>query len=371
MSYITLDKTKLAHNYRYLSALFAENHIEWAVVVKMLCGNRMFLEPLLDLISNDVCDSRLSNLKIIKQLSPGTQTIYIKPPAKRLARSIVAFADVSFNTEIETLKLLSKEAVKQRKLHKVILVIELGELREGIMGINFLKFFEEVMHLPGIHIIGIGANLNCFNGILPDREKMELLISYKKLVEKQFTIALPYVSGGSSVTVPLLFSDEIPIGINHFRVGETLFFGTDVYHNTFIDGMENDVFTLTAEIIELREKPMVPSGNTGLNLTGDKVEFPEENIGRTSVRAIVDIGLLDIDFNCVVPLLEDVEVLGGSSDMLILNLAENQHNLKVGDTVDFRINYLATLRAMNSDYVDKVIKNHSPGEAAHALNYHK
>ena len=356
MSYITLNKAKLQHNYTFLSQLFKENKIEWAVVVKMLCGNRLFLETVLDITSNDVCDSRLSNLKMIKKISPETQTVYIKPPAKRLAKSIVAFADVSFNTEIETLKVLSIEAVQQKKIHKVILMMELGELREGIMGKNFLTFFATAKNLPGLNIIGIGANLNCFNGILPDKKKMEQLIQYKKKVEEEFQIQLPYISGGSSVTVPLIFQNEMPSDINHFRVGETLFFGTDVFNNTFIEGMYHDVFTLTCEIIELREKPMVPSGTAGLNLVGEKITYDKENLGKTSVRAIVDIGLLDIEFKSIQPVLEELEILGGSSDMLILDLGENIHNLKVGDTVNFKMNYLATLRAMNSNYVDKFVE---------------
>ena len=63
---------------------------------------------------------------MIKQINPNVETIYIKPPAKRAVKSIVQYADISMNTEIETIKLLSEEAQKQNKVHKIIIMIELG-----------------------------------------------------------------------------------------------------------------------------------------------------------------------------------------------------------------------------------------------------
>lgn len=357
MSYITLHAAKLRHNFLVLDQIFAQHDIEWAIVAKMLCGNEKFLQILLDLSDKEICDSRLSNLKTIKKLSPKTQTIYIKPPAKRLAKSIVQFADVSFNTELATLELLSQEAVRQNKIHRVVLMVEMGELREGIMARNLMTFYDDVLALPNIEVVALGTNLNCLNGILPDEKKLYKLNRFKEIIEEHSDKKIPYISGGSSVTIPLIFKNEIPLGINHFRVGETLFFGTDVYADTLLPGMYHDVFTLTAEIIEMQEKPTVPSGTVGTNLTGETPVFAEDERGKVALRAIVDVGLLDIDHNDISPLIPGVQIIGASSDMLILDLGENQNNLKVGATIDFSMNYMAVLRAMNSDYVDKKVEN--------------
>ena len=355
MSYITLHTAKLRHNYKVLNTIFAQNKIEWAIVAKLLCGNKKFLEVLLDLSDKEICDSRLSNLKTVKKLSPKTQTIYIKPPAKRLAKSIVEFADVSFNTELSTLQVLSDEAVKQNKNHRVVLMVEMGELREGIMARNLMQFYDEVLVLPNIEVVALGTNLNCLNGILPDEKKLYSLNRFKEIIEENSGKKIPYISGGSSVTIPLLFKNEIPFGINHFRVGETLFFGTNVYEDSLITGMYHDVFTLTAEIIERQEKPNIPSGTAGTNLTGETPTFSEEEKGKSSLRAIVDVGLLDIDLKDISTMIPGIEIIGASSDMLILDLGENSENLEVGDTIDFRMNYMAVLRAMNSNYVDKKV----------------
>lgn len=357
MSYITLNTEKLAQNYEFLNHLFDRHEIEWAVVAKLLCGNETFLKSLLSVVDTDICDSRLSNLKKIKELSPETKTVYIKPPAKRLAASIVKYADVSFNSELETIKALSEEAFKQNKTHRIVIMIEMGELREGIMADSLPDFYEEVLKFPNIEVSGIGTNLKCLNGILPDREKLSRLVSYRRNTEKRFKKKIPYISAGSSVTIPLISKDNVPEGINHFRVGESLFFGTDVFNDNFIKGMHKDVFTLTAEVIEMIEKPMVPTGKVGKNLTGESPEYNDEDRGKTSLRAIVDLGVLDIDVKQVYPLTEGIEVLGASSDMMILNITDDKIDLKVGDELDFGVSYLAVLRAMNSDYVDKKVIN--------------
>lgn len=355
MSYITLNSNKLKYNYNYLNTLFEAHDIEWAIVAKLLCGNEKFLECLLEFSNKEVCDSRLTNLKHIKSISPETQTIYIKPPAKRLAKTIVKYADVSFNSEIETVKLLSHEAVLQNKIHKIVIMVEMGELREGIMVRNLSQFFGKVKKLPNIDIVGVGTNLNCLNGILPDEKKLTKLNSFKEIIEESHQLRIPFISAGSSVTIPLIFQNKIHSGINHFRVGESLFFGTDVYNDSTISGMYQDVFKLTVEIIEIAEKPIVPAGLAGTNLVGEKPSHNLANKGKTSVRAIVDIGILDIDPKSIQPFSKDMKIIGASSDMMILDLADNPENLQVGDNIEFSMNYMAVLRAMNSEYVDKVI----------------
>ncbi|MCB0697429.1 MAG: alanine racemase, partial [Chitinophagaceae bacterium] len=172
MAFVTLDKEKLADNYHYLDTLFKQKGIKWSVVSKMLCGNKTYLDVLLKLGVKEVCDSRVTNLKRIKAINPEVETAYIKPPPKRSVRKIVEFADVSFNTEFETIKLLSDAAVEQNKTHKVIIMIELGELREGVMREDFMDFYAKVFELPNIEVIGIGTNLTCMYGVLPNHDKL-------------------------------------------------------------------------------------------------------------------------------------------------------------------------------------------------------
>jgi len=356
MAFITLDIKKLKSNFDFLNKLFIKKNIQWSVVSKLLSGNKTYLTELLKLDLMQVSDSRVSNLKAIKNINPKIQTIYIKPPAKRAIPSIVKYADISMNTEIETIKLLSAEAQKQNKTHKIIIMIELGELREGIMREDLMEFYKTVFMLKNIEVVGIGTNLSCLYGILPNHDKLIQLSLYEQLIEAKFDRQIPYVSGGSSVTIPLIFQNLLPIGINHFRVGETLFLGTDVYNNTPLKKMKTDVFSLYSEIIELIEKPSVPMGEMGTNVEGHSFDFDDNLIGKTSVRAIIDIGLLDVDEKHLEPYDKEISFVGASSDMLVIDLGLNGKNYKVGDLLQFKMDYMGTLRIINSRYIDKRIK---------------
>lgn len=354
MAFITLNKASLENNYKYLQNLFSQHDIEWAPVLKLLCGNESYLEFVLSLGDEQVCDARLSNLKAIKKIKPTVETIYIKPPAKRSIKNIVKYADVSFNTEFTTIKWLSEEATKQNKVHRIIIMIELGDLREGIMGDHLMDFYKKVFQLPNIKVAGIGTNLNCLNGIMPSKDKLIQLCLYEQLIEAKFSQKIDGVSGGSSVMVPLLLKGIVPKGINHFRVGETLFFGVDLFSGDIIPGMKEDVFTLHSEIIEITEKPELPYGQLEENPSGEKFEMQHEDFERTHKRGILDIGLLDISkADYVVPMDENVSIIGASSDMLVVDLNKTKKNYKVGDLVSFKLKYMGALRVMNSRYIDK------------------
>lgn len=356
MAYIELDIKKLKENYNHLDKLFKKHDIQFSVVTKMLCGNKLFLSELLKLDISQVCDSRVSNLKMVKSIRPDIETIYIKPPAKRALKSVVQFADISVNTEIKTIKLLSEEAQRQNKKHKILIMIELGELREGIMGEDFMAFYEEVFELKNIEVVGIGTNLTCLYGVLPNHDKLVQLSLYEQLVEARFNRHIPYVSGGSSVTIPLIHQKLLPAGINHFRVGETLFLGTDLFNNTTFKHMHSDVFKLYSEIIELSEKPQVPIGEMGQNVEGTTFEFDEEDMGKRSYRAIIDIGLLDVEQSHIFLADKDLSMVGASSDMFVIDLGDNEKNYKVGDLLEFNMDYMGVLRTINSRYIDKRVK---------------
>src|SRR5690606_14023433 len=140
MAHIVLNRKKLQHNYQYLDRIFKENDIEWGIVSKVFCGSKTYLREITSLGVRQICDSRITNLKIIKSIDSSIETVFIKPAAKRYISSVVKYADASFNTEYETIKMLSDEAVRQDKLHKIIIMIELGELREGVMREDFVDF---------------------------------------------------------------------------------------------------------------------------------------------------------------------------------------------------------------------------------------
>lgn len=355
MAEIILNRGKLKHNYDFLEKLFKENHVQWGIVTKLLCGNPLYLKEIISLGAKELMDSRISNLRAIKRIDPDIRTIYIKPPPRRSIRGVIKYADVSLNSDLQTMKMLSVEAGKQGKMHGVIIMIEMGELREGVLGESLLDFYRQVFQLPHIRIIGLGTNLNCLYGVMPSRDKLIQLSLYRQIIELTFKRKIPFISGGTSVTIPMLFSNQLPPGVNHFRVGETLYFGADLFTGKTIKGMRDDVIILQAEIIELLEKPIVPEGVMAENPSGESYQIKHEDYGKTSWRALLDIGLLDISPDFLIPHDKNMKQAGASSDILVLDLGKNPKKYKVGDYVEFKLKYMGALRLFSSDYVVKRI----------------
>lgn len=232
-------------------------------------------------------------------------------------------------------------------------MVETGDLREGVMGDHLLDFYAKVFDLPNLEIIGLGTNLNCLNGVLPSADKLIQLSLYKQIIELKFNKKIPWVSAGTSVTIPLMLRKQLPKGVNHFRIGETLYFGVDLVEEKTIEGMHDNVFELFAEIIEMQEKPLLPTGTLASNPQGEVTEIDESLYGKSSYRAILDLGLLDVDPKYLLPDDGAFEILGASSDMIIINLGENPKKYKVGDLIKFQLKYMGALAILNSSYIEK------------------
>ena len=353
MAFLNLYRDKLKSNFEFLKNEFKVNDVSWGIVSKILCGNRMYLQELINMGTNEIHDSRISNLAKVKEINPDVQTVYIKPPSKRNLGDVVRYADVSLNSELNTIKWISDEAVKQSRRHKIIIMVETGDLREGVMGDHLLDFYAKVFELPNIEVIGLGTNLNCLNGVLPSADKLIQLSLYKQIIELKFNKKIPWVSAGTSVTIPLMLRKQLPKGVNHFRIGETLYFGVDLVEEKTIEGMHSNVFELFAEIIEMQEKPLLPSGTLATNPQGEVTAIDTSLYGQSSFRAILDLGLLDVDPKYLIPDDGAFEILGASSDMIIINLGENPKKYKVGDLIKFQLKYMGALAILNSSYIEK------------------
>lgn len=359
MAQLLLNASKLAHNLDLIHRTLQSKNIQWAVVSKLLCGSKVFITELLDQGITHFCDSRLANLQAIRAQSRDAYLMYIKPVPLHAAEEIVNVANCSFCSQPATLEALSKAAVHQNTTHDVMLMVELGEGREGAHPHEVPDLAKTCLELPGLRLIGLGANLTCMFGVLPSEANMNELARIQEEVYKRTHHRIPLLSGGSSVVYPLVLENILPESINHFRIGETLFFGTDVYHGKPLDGYAHDVLKLRTRIVELAEKKIVPEGELGANLEGKSLAFSEEDKNKTSIRALVDVGLLDVDTSNATLANPNHSLAGASSDLMVIDLGNNPEQLQVGDSIWFNLNYLSALRLMNSYYVEKVVETAS------------
>ena len=358
MATLTINTEKILGNIRKLNKYLSENNIEWTLVTKMLCGNKPALEKILfdPAIKNihSLGDSRLSNLKAIKEINSDLVTMYIKPPAPNLVPSIIKFCDISLNSSYSTIERLNKEADKQGKKHRIIVMIEMGELREGIVRDEVLKFYEKIFNLSNIDIIGIGTNLGCMYGVEPTYDKLIQLSLYKNLIDAKFGTNLELISGGTSITLPLIERNKVPAAINHFRVGEAALLGVSPLDGKKFRDLSTNTIEFSAEILEISKKEAVPDGVIGEGNVGHTVDFDEED-NRESYRCIVDFGQLDVDVNNIIPKDDSIEFVGITSDMTVYDLGNNESGYKMGGQLQFRPNYTSIARLMNSRYMTKKI----------------
>lgn len=358
MATLTIHSDRIIENIKKLTKYLEDKNIEWTLVTKVINGYKPALEKILcDPCLKDVHsvgDSRISNLKAIKEVKPDLVTIYIKPAAVGQAKNVIKYADISLNTSYRTISELNTEAEKQGKIHRVIVMLEMGELREGVVRDNVLKFYEKIFQMKNIRIIGIGTNLGCMYGVEPTYDKLIQLSLYKQLIETKFDVKLEVVSAGSSITLPLLGMHKIPDGINHFRIGEAAFLGVSPYDNKKYKNLSTNAFDFSAEIVELEKKEVVPGGTIGEAAVGHTADFDNIDYDE-SYRAIVDFGELDVDYNNLELKDQEINFLGTTSDMTVYDLGPKSSKYKVGDKIHFRPNYMAVARLTNSKYMSKVV----------------
>ncbi len=349
---VRIDVPHIVENAVQMKALCAEHGISAGIVTKVCAGCRPIAEALTRAGVVKLCESRLQNVMRFEGL--GASFWMIREPMISEADDVVRYCSLSLNSEWAVLSALNAAALRQQKPHKVLLMAEIGDLREGCLRQELIDLAVRMKELPGLTLAGIGVNLSCYGGIIPSKENMADLVSMVQEVEEKIGRRLSLVSGGNSSSLKMLCAGELPERINHLRLGESVFLGNIPCFEEPLPGFHRNNFILEAEIVELKEKPSVPWGTSLVDSFGHAVQIEDRGIRK---RAILAVGKQDFDLDGLMPLDPALTILGGSSDHLLLDVTDAAKPLQVGDTVSFALNYAATLRVMTSPYIDKVFQS--------------
>ena len=347
---LEIDLGKISANARILVERLGHRGVSVTGVTKGALGCPAIASALLESGVCGIGDSRIENIERMRAaLGSGPAMTLIRSPMLSQVERVVRSADISFNTEVAVVKRLSAAARIAGVTHGVVLMVELGDLREGIMPDALPAAVREILHLPNIALKGIGANLACLSGTAPDITNMATLSALACAIEEAFRISLDIVSGGNSANIDWAFSAEEIGRVNDLRLGEAILFGREALNRNPIDGLHGDAFELVAEVIEAKVKPTRPWGTIAQNAFGEIV--PVADRGKIS-QAILAVGRQDTDPAGLQPP-AGMTILGASSDHLVLDTSG--HMPRIGDEMVFGINYTALLRAMTSPFVEKVI----------------
>ena len=347
---VRINLRNIEENARLIRKRCQARGISVTGVVKGAAGDLKVAETLLRGGITSLGDSRLKNIIAFRQTGFNGEIVLLRLPQLSEVEKVIEYVDISLVSELATVKALSLAAVKAAKKHGIIVMVDVGDLREGILPGELAVFISKIISLPGLELKGIGTNVGCYGGVLPTRDNTELLLKLKKMLESKFAVKLDTISGGNTSTTLLLEDLKLPAGINHLRVGEGILQGTDITNQRLIKELNHDNFTLVAEIIELKDKPSVPQGEIGHDAFGKIPQFPDRGVRR---RAILAVGRQDVKIDGLTPLQKGAEILGASSDHLIVDLTDLDGEYQVGDHMEFRLDYGAMLAVMTSPYIEK------------------
>ena len=296
-------------------------------------------------------DSRIQNIARLRTANIDKPMCLLRLPMISEVKDVVRFADMSLLSEVETAKALSEAAVAAGRVHKIILMVDMGDLREGLLPPKILPAAKFLAGLPGLELHGLGANFACYGGVIPTTRKLEQMVALADEVRAATSLPLPIVSGGNSSSLPLVPSG-IPKGITQLRIGEGILLGRETSYRQVLPGASTDAFRLHCEIIELQEKPSVPDGEIGTDAFGNVPVFEDKGVRK---RAILAIGRHDITIDGLTPLDAGAEIIGASSDHMLVDVTDVKKPLGVGSIMRFDMQYSSLISGMMSSYVTKVL----------------
>lgn len=357
---LVIDLNKLKNNLDACAKITKEQgHCTMMIVTKGLCADPKMTKlaaehPQVDFLA----DSRVKNIASYAELARknGKQTVLLRLPMESEISDVIRHVDISFNSEPETIRLLNEEAGKQEKKHKVVLMIDLGDLREGVFfqdEESVYRIAETILSMEHLEFYGIAVNLTCYGAIIPKNDNLSQLCQWAEKLEARFNIKLQMVSGGNSSSIYLVGKGELPEGINNLRLGESFLLGNDTAYGTRLPGTAGDGLIVEAQIIELKEKPSLPIGEVGVDAFGQKPYYEDRGI---ISRAILAIGQQDTDIGSMKPQDEQIDILGASSDHMILDVSKCDKKYRVGDIVSFTVGYGGMLKTATSPYVEKTYR---------------
>lgn len=349
--FLDIDLIKIRENTKNVTSLCRNKGISTLGVTKGFSAIPQIVRAMIDGGVDGLADARMENIIELRQNGFTEPITLLRIPRLSNISNVVRYTDVSINSEAAVINALSEAAQEQGTHHQVMLMVDVGDLREGVMIDNVLAMAQYILKQESITLIGVGTNMGCYGGILPDSSNLGQLVLVAQAIEKKLGYKLNVISGGGTSTLLKVENDEIPEEINQLRIGEGILLGTDTTNSRKISWLHQDAFCIRAEVIELKSKPSVPIGTIGRDAFGNIPEFKDHGIRK---RAILALGKQDVYVEGIIPIDEKIHILGASSDHLIVDVTDSMQDIQIGDEITFRLTYSGLLSASTSKYVTKV-----------------
>jgi predicted amino acid racemase len=342
---LLVDLQRIENNTRAVSALCNTAGIALTGVVKGAGGLPEVARAMARGGCSQLASSRLGQLARLRDHGIELPLMLLRIPGPSELARTVAYADLSLQSDAMVLRLIANEADSVGRRHGVVLMQDLGDLREGWF--DQAALIEAALaverSMPSLELLGVGTNLGCYGSIRATSGNLGQLVDTARRIEEKIGRSLPMVSGGATSSLPLLAKGLMPHGITNLRVGEGILTALDLpaFHGTEIPGVGGGAFVLRLEVLEVYDKPSYPIGELSVDAFGETPEY--EDIG-IRTKAILGGGKRDFGkHDALVPLEPGIKPIGSSSDHLICDVGDCARTLKPGDLVDFRLYYAGML----------------------------
>jgi len=327
-----IDCKKIAFNARHLNQFYQTKGIQVVAVLKGVLGNKRIAQTLIDQGVTSFADTNVNHLKQIKELSRDVTCMMMRSPALSEIEDVVRYSDMTLISEIEAIQAIDSEAHKHQKVHALILMVEAGDLREGILPQNLMAFIQKIIHLKNVKIAGLGLNFACFNDCMPTEASMKMISDLADRVEETFKIHLDWVSGGNSTMYDWAKQSTQHHRINQVRIGESILCGMNPINHSIIPELKQNAFRLYLEVIEAKQK-------------GKKV-LKDNYVS----RLLFNIGKQDTDIEGLIPHTA-LEIVNHSSNHMAA--ITKDASIQFGSIMSFDLNYNAMMMSMTSPNVHK------------------
>ena len=355
---LTIDREALRSNMKTVIGWCAESGIDVAGVIKGASGMAAVALDYEKCGAKWIASSRLEQLRRAREAGVTLPLMMIRVPMISELDEMTELCEYSLQGSPDTLDALENVLSAKDIKHNVILMADLGDLREGIFDKDeFVRTAEYIeTKLPHVHLAGVGTNLGCVGSVVPTKEKMDMLVEWAEAVEEAIGRPLEIVSGGATSSLMPLIDGTMPAKVNNLRIGALVICGPledyrTCYGREEADVLSDEAFTLEAEVIESGIKPTHPVGELGVNAFGEKAEYIDRGNRK---RVLLALGRADYgDIEALIPTLEGAEVTMASGDHTVMDIHDTGVDLKTGDKVKFKLKYPAILNLTMSENVYK------------------
>ncbi len=337
---VEIDLSKIRFNSQSLVNTLAPQGVSVSGVTKGVCGHPAVAKAMLSGGIQQLADARISNIRRMRAAGIQCPITMMRGPLVAQTLEVVRHCNISFNTDFNTIKRLVEATTELNQTHHIMLMVELGDARDGLLPEALPAMIQHIKSIPRISLLGLATNFACLSGVGPTQQSMEQFSSLIAAAESSWGSPLKMHSGGGSANLPLACAATSSEKSNNLRLGEAILLGTEPVSGQPIPGLHTDAIRLMAEVIE-----STPTG---------AVLHSRKQASGACVRLVIALGSQDTDIQGL-NFPNGVTLVGATSDHLVVHSTSFKY--PVGTHLPIQLNYTALARAMSSTDVGTRVFN--------------